>query len=387
MIARRQFRSVSATHRVPGRQVLEPATPPLVPARADGLLRAGRVAWSLLGIVAVSVVVWFVLSRLAVVVVPLLLALFPAAALAPVVRWLVRHRIPPALATLLTLIGLLAVVGGLIAALIPQFVEQLPALADSLSRSVRQLQPLLERIPGLPRDISLQELARRLGGVGDPNVVRIAVGYTRSAAEFLGGLMLLVIALFVYLYDGDRLARAGVGLLPHRHRETALELGRRLWDTLGSFVRAQLAVATVDAVLIGIGLALLGIPLALPLAMLVFLGAFFPYVGAAVSGLLAVLVAFAHGGPGLALAALALVVGVQQLEGNLVQPYIAGRMVQVRPFVVIVALGIGGTLLGVLGVFLAVPAAACLARTADFIRENEAAAGPPALRPDPGPAA
>lgn len=367
------------------RHVPEPATPPLVPARADGLLRAGRVAWSLLGIVALAVVAWFVLSRLAVVVVPLLLALFPAAALAPLVRWMTRRRIPPALATLLTLLGLLAVVGGLIAALIPQFVAQLPTLADSLSRSVRQLQPLLDRIPGLPKDISLSELAQRVGGAGDSNVLRIAVGYTRSAAEFLGGLVLLVIALFVYLYDGDRLARSGVGLLPRRHRETALELGRRLWDTLGSFVRAQLAVATVDGVLIGIGLVLLGVPLALPLAMLVFLGAFFPYVGATVSGLLAVLVAFAHGGPGLALAVLALVIGVQQLEGNLVQPYIAGRMVQVRPFVVIVALGIGGTLLGVLGVFLAVPAAACLARTAAFVRERDDSPAPPTVRPDPGP--
>lgn len=376
---------MSTTNRVTGRHIPEPATPPLVPARSDGLLRAGRIAWSVLGIVAVAVAVWLVLSRLAVVVVPLLLALFPAAALAPVVRWLTRHRIPPAPATLLTLIGLLAVVGGLIAALIPQFVAQLPALADSLGQSVRQLQPLLDRIPGLPKDISLRELAQRMGGVGDSNVLRIAVGYTRSAAEFLGGLLLLAIAVLVYLYDGDRLARTGVGLLPRRHRETALELGSRLWDTLGSFVRAQLAVATVDAVLIGVGLALLGVPLAVPLAMLVFLGAFFPYVGATLSGLLAVLVAFAHGGPGLALAVLALVVGVQQLEGNLVQPYIAGRMVQVRPFAVIVALGIGGTLLGVLGVFLAVPAAACLARTADFIRENEAGPDPPALRPDPGP--
>ncbi|HEX2298133.1 MAG TPA: AI-2E family transporter [Pseudonocardiaceae bacterium] len=358
--------------------VPEPATPPLVPPRADGLLRAGRVAWSVLGIVAVAVVAWLVLSRLAVVVVPLLLALFPAAALAPVVRWMVRHRIPPALATLLTLIGLLAVVGGLIAALIPQFVAQLPVLADSLSHSVRQLQPLLDRIPGLPQDISIRELAQRVGGFGDANMLRIAVGYTRSAAEFLGGLLLLVIALFVYLYDGDRLARAGVGLLPRRHRATALELGGRLWDTLGSFVRAQLAVATVDAMLIGIGLVLLGIPLALPLAMLVFLGAFFPYVGATVSGLLAVGVAFADGGPGMALAVLALVVGVQQLEGNLVQPYIAGRMVQVRPFAVIVALGIGGTLLGVLGVFLAVPAAACLARMAAFVREQEAGSELPA---------
>lgn len=338
------------------------------------MLRAGRVAWSLLGIVAVAVLVWIAVSRLAVVVVPLLLALFPAAALAPLVRWMVRHRVRRAVAALLVLVGLLAVVGGVIAAVVPQFVWQMPALIDSVSRSVRQLQPLLDRVPGLGQGTSLQELAQRIG-VGGDNALRIAVGYTSSAVEFLGGILLLLIALFVYLYDGQRLAGAGVGLLPRPHRERALELGERLWRTLGDFFRAQCAVAMVDAVLIGTGLVLLGVPLALPLAVLVFLGAFFPYIGATVSGLLAVLVAFAAGGPGLALAVLALVVGVQVLEGNLVEPYIAGRMVRVRPFIVIVAIGVGGTLLGVLGAFLAVPAAACLARLVAFLREEEADSG------------
>lgn len=362
---------MSAPSRAAPDHAQERDTPPVVPERADGVLRAGRVAWSLLGIVAMAAVIWIAVSRLAVVVVPLLLALFPAAALAPLVRWMVRHRMPRAVAALLVLVGLLAVVGGVLAAVIPQFVSQLPALADSVIRSVRQLQPLLDRVPGLAQGTSWQELAQRMGGVGGGNALRIAVGYTSSAVEFLAGLLLLLIALFVYLYDGQRLAGAGVGLLPRRHRGRALELGERLWRTLGDFFRAQCAVAMADAALIGTGLVLLGVPLALPLAVLVFLGAFFPYIGATASGLIAVLVAFAAGGPGLALAVLALVVAVQMLEGNLIEPYIAGRMVHVRPFVVIVAIGVGGTLLGVLGAFLAVPAAACLARLVAFLREEE----------------
>ncbi|MGH4026341.1 MAG: AI-2E family transporter, partial [Pseudonocardiaceae bacterium] len=291
------------------------------------------------------------------------------------------------LAVLLVLLGLLAAVAGIIAAVISQFVSQLPALADSVGRSVQQLQPLVNRVPGLTGGASWQELAQRWGGLGGGSALRTAVGYTSSVVEFLGGLLLLLIALFVYLWDGQRLARGALRVLPRRHRRSAAELGDQLWRTLGDFFRAQTTVALVDAVLIGAGLALLGVPLVIPLAVVVFLGAFFPYVGATVSGLLAVVVAFADGGPGSAVAVLALVLGVQILEGNLIEPYIAGRMVRVRPFAVIVAVGVGGTLLGVLGAFLAVPAAACLARVVTFLqRDEDAGSGSSAATPMHNPA-
>lgn len=316
------------------------------------MLRAGRYAWALLGATGVAVLLWFVVSRLAVVVVPLLLALFPAAALAPLVAWLVRHRVPRGLAALLVLLGLLAVVGGLVTAVVPAFVAQLPALADSVSRSLRELQPLLNRLPGVPPGAGLQELVQRVVSVSPGReAVSRALGVTRSALDILGGLLLLLVALFFYLYEGGRMAGTAISVLPRQHRAPARELGDRVWQTLGDFVRAQSVVATVDAVLIGIGLALLGVPLALPLAVLIFLGGFLPYIGATVTGLLAVLVALADGGLTLALAVLALVVGVQTLEGNVIEPLITGRMVQLRPFVVIVAVAAGATLLGVLGAF------------------------------------
>lgn len=365
----------------------ERPAPPAEPGRTDGLLRAGQLAWSLLGIAAVTVLAWVAVSRLAVVVVPLLLALFPAAALAPLVQRMVCRGVPRILAVLLVLVGLLAAVAGVIAAVIPQFVSQLPALADSVSRSVQQLQPLLNRVPGLTGGVSWQDVAQRWGGLGGGSALRTAVGYTSSVVEFLGGLLLLLIALFVYLWDGQRLARGALHVLPRRHRHSAVELGDQLWRTLGDFFRAQCTVALVDAVLIGAGLALLGVPLVIPLAVVVFLGAFFPYIGATASGLLAVIVAFADGGPGSAAAVLALVLGVQILEGNLIEPYIAGRMVRVRPFAVIVAVAVGGTLLGVLGAFLAVPAAACLARVVTFFqRDEDADSGSSAATPMHNPA-
>ncbi|MGH4027161.1 MAG: AI-2E family transporter, partial [Pseudonocardiaceae bacterium] len=243
------------------RRAPEPAAPPAEPGRADGLVRAGQLAWSLVGIVAVAALAWIAVSRLAVVVVPLLLALFPAAALAPLVQWMARRRVHPVLAVLLVLAGLLAAAAGVIAAVIPQFVAQLPALVDSVSRSARELQPLLDRVPGLAGGASWQELAQRWGGLGGGSALRTAVGYTSSVVEFLGGLLLLLIALFVYLWDGQRLARGALSVLPRRHRRSAAELGDQLWRTLGDFFRAQTTVALVDAVLIGAGLALLGVPL------------------------------------------------------------------------------------------------------------------------------
>jgi predicted PurR-regulated permease PerM len=336
------------------------------------MLRAGRFAWGLLGVAGVAVLLWFVVSRLAVVVVPLMLALFPAAALAPLVAWMVRHRVPRALAALLALAGLLAVIGGLVTAVVPSFVAQLPALADSITRSLRDLQPLLSRLPGVPPGANLQEIVQRsVGSGGGGQAVGQAVGITLTALEFLGGLLLLLVALFFYLYEGERMTGATISVLPRRHRATAREMATRIWQTLGGFIRAQSGVATVDAVLTGIGLALLGVPLALPLAVLVFLGAFLPYIGAIVTGLLAVLVALASGGPGLALAVVALIVVVQQLDGNVIEPLITGRVLQLPAFVVIVAVTVGATLLGVLGAFLAVPVAACIARAFSFLRERQ----------------
>ncbi|MGH3916489.1 MAG: AI-2E family transporter [Pseudonocardiaceae bacterium] len=355
----------------PKRRTPAQAGPTQPEQRKDAMLRAGRLAWAAVGIIAVAVLLWIAMSRLAVVVVPLLLALFPAAALAPLVGWLTRHRVPRALAALLALLCLFAVIGGLFAAVVPAFIAQLPALGDSLTRSFQQLQPLLERIPGVPPGTTLQGLAQRaMTGLGGGQALGATLGYTRSAVEFLGALLLLLVALFFYLYDGARMASAGIGLLPRPNRKQAGELSGQLWSTLGNFIRAQSAVAVVDAVLIGAGLALLGVPLALPLAVLVFLGGFFPYIGAAVSGLLAVLVALADSGMWTAVGVLALVLVVQQLEGNLIAPLITGRMLRLRAFTVIVAVAVGATLLGVLGAFLAVPAAACLQRAWSFLRER-----------------
>lgn len=350
----------------------DPVTQDRVETGGGGLLRAGRIAWALLGLAGLLVIGWLVAFRLAVVVVPLVLALFPAAVLSPVVDRLARHRVPRPLAAAAVVLLTLGVVGAVLSVIVPAFRAKLPELAQSLTQGGSRLDELVDRLPSVDRGTSLSDLAGQLlqfvGGFGT---------IVSTTVTVLAATVLLVVLLLCYLTVGRRMAATGIGLLPVRWRADAAELGAQLWHTLGSYFRALFLVAVFDSVSIGTGLWLLGVPLVLPLSVLVFIGAFFPYIGALVTGLLAILVALASGGLGTALAVLVLVLVVQQIEGNVLQPLLVGHIVRLSAVVVIVAIATGATLLGVLGAFLAVPVAACLARVVTFAREPRAATEEP----------
>lgn len=335
---------------------------------AGRVVRAGRTAWAVLGIVGLLVVAWFVMSHLSVVVVPLLLALFPAAALAPVVCWLHRYRVPRPVGALLAMLAALAAVGCVVALVVPSFVAQLPALAQSLTQSAGQLDHLIQRLPFVARDTNMRELAQRgLLQLSGPGGLTSLLG---GAATVLGGVVLVIVVLFFYLAQGGWLVSSMTRQLPEPRRSQADEMLDRVWFTIGAYFRSLFVVALFDATLIGVGLALLGVPLALPLAVIVYIGAFFPYLGATVSGMLAVLVAFADSGLWTAIAVLALVLGVQFLEGNVIEPLVMGKLIRLPAFVVLLALVVGATLLGVLGAFIAVPVAAAVARAGEYLREQ-----------------
>lgn len=332
------------------------------------MVRAGRTAWAVLGIVGLLVVGWLVVSHLAVVVVPMLLALFPAAALAPVVSWLTRHRVPQPVGALLAVLAGLAVIGGVVALIVPSFVAQLPALGQSLTRSAGQLDRLLQRLPFTSGNVDMSRLAERgLMQLSGPGGLSSLLG---GAATVLSGVLLVVVVLFFYLAQGGWLVSSVTRQLPEPRCSQADELLDRLWFTVGAYFRSLFVIALFDATLIGVGLTLLGVPLALPLAVIIYLGAFFPYIGATVSGLLAVLVAFADSGLWLALAVLGLVLGVQFLEGNVIEPLVMGKIIRLPAFVVLIAIVAGATLLGVLGAFIAVPVAAAVGRAGEYLREQ-----------------
>ncbi len=342
-------------------------------------VRTGIFAWALVGIVAALAIAGVVLGQLTMLVVPLILALFPAVLLAPAAGVLRRRGVPAALAALLSIFGAIALAAAVVGLLVPAVVGELPGLIESARQGLIQFQAYVDRAP---IGLDPAQVEEQLAGARDRVVNFVDQGASAaiiSAAEGVVGLLLALVALFFYLKDGTRIAAWLRGLLPQRLQHDATEIGVRTWTTLGSYFRGQMLVALVDATLIGVGLAALRVPLVLPLAALVFLGGLFPIVGAFVSGGFAVLVALADRGPFIALGVLAVVLIVQQVEGHVLAPVVLGRATALHPLAVIVCLTAGGLLLGVLGAFLAVPVAASIARSIAYLRSDDrAVTGPPA---------
>jgi len=334
------------------------------PLLEPGIARAGRAAWAVIGIGGVLVLVAVVSARLSLILIPVVLALFPATLLAPVASRLKGWGTPDSVASLASMLLALLVIGGLVGAMVPLVAADLPELADSATSGIEQIEGFLEDDPlrlGLdgPSEI-LAAVRDQLGQLGDYAEQAVSAG--TAAFRTIAGFLLLTVLLFFYLKDGSRLREGLLLAVPERQRARVRGATDQAWETLGLYFRGQMLVALVDAVFIGIGLMLLGIPLALPLAVLIFFGALFPLIGAIVTGSLAVLVALAHGGLVTALLVLGIIVAVQQLEGNVLQPYILSRAVRLHPLLVLLSVTAGSLLLGVLGAFLAVPAVAVVAR-------------------------
>lgn len=342
------------------------------------LWQAGRTSWSLAGILVLVVVVGVVLSRIPLVVIPLLLALFPATLLVPVARFLERRGAPSALASIVSIIAAIVLVLGTLAIITTLVVMQLPELVESASEGLGEIEGFLEDDPlgiGLTGVAGIVDtVGEQLGEIGElaPQAIQAAV----VAFEFVAGLLIMVVVLFFYLKDGRRIPEGALSLVPSRFRGRARAIALRGWDTVGAYFRGQLLVALVDAVLIGIGLLILGVPLAIPLAVLIFFGALFPIVGAVTTGALAILVALADGGLVAGLLVLGLILIVQQLEGNVLQPLILGHAISLHPLVVLLAITTGAVTLGILGAFLAVPVAAVIGEAIDELRGDEAPAPP-----------
>jgi predicted PurR-regulated permease PerM len=295
------------------------------------------------------------------IVVPLVLALFPAALLAPVQHALERLKFPPALAALLVLLGSIGLLVGVGLVLVPQVADEVPRLTAQVQAGLNDLQAFLDEGPfGIDPQVIRDGIEGVQEGIAESDILRTGVlGAAGAVAEIVTMLLLLLVVLFFYLKDGERISAWVRRLFPARVQADVHEIGTRGWVTIGSYFRGQIFVALV-----------------LPLGVLVFFASLFPIVGAVVSGALAVLVALASGGPGVALVALLIVIGVQQIESNLLAPLVLGKATALHPLAVITALTAGGILLGVLGAFIAVPIAASIARGVGYLRERNLATTP-----------
>jgi predicted PurR-regulated permease PerM len=328
----------------------------------DGLPRGVRVAgawaWRLILFTAAGYVLLRLIGMLRVVVIPVAVALLLAALFQPVVAALRRRGMNRSVAAALVLVGgLLVVVGGL-GLIIQTFVSQF----DDLSTQVRQgLDEVQSWLAGGPLNISQTQINNGIDSLqqwlsdNQGTLTSGALSTATTVGEVVAGFFLVLFVLFFFLRDGDLIWRFVCRLLPRPARIPTARAGHYSWHTLVSYVHATVLVAFVDAVGIGIGLAILRVPLALPLAALVFLTAFIPVVGATLSGTVAVLVALVTQGPVSALILFAIVIGVQQLEGHVLQPLIMGRAVALHPLAVILAIATGIVTAGIVGGLVAVP--------------------------------
>jgi putative heme transporter len=320
-----------------------------------------------------SAVVW-VLTKLVGLLTPVVLAiavaLLMAALLQPLVRLLCRLKVPRSLAALLAVLAALLVVGGTLAIVAVAVTNEAPDIAKQTGEGVKEIRNWLVEGPlGLSQD-QLDSLGKQAG----ERARALGPASLRGAAtvlEILGSTLLALVLLFFLLKDGPLMWRFLLRAAPEHSRARADRAGLAGWQTLGGFTRGIVVVAAVDALGIGVGLLIIGVPLAIPLALLTFFASFVPVLGATAAGAVAVLVALAANGFTDALLVLGVVLLVQQLEGNLLEPLIMSRALALHPAVVLVGVASGGLLGGVGGALLATPLIAVVYRVVLVWREPD----------------
>jgi predicted PurR-regulated permease PerM len=325
--------------------------------------KAAAWSWRLLVIAAMVAALLWLMWQLRVIVVPVALAVMLTALLLPAVDRLSLRRVPRGLAVALVLLGGLAVFGGIMTFVVSQFISGLPGLVDQVTRSIdNATQWLIEGPLHLSRE--------QIDNAGDTaitalrdNQEKLTTGALSTAAtltEIITGALLMLFTLIFLLYGGRNINAYLTKIVPAHTRDRVRDAGRAGFGSLIGYVRATFLVALVDAVGIGAGLAIIGVPLALPLASLVFLGAFIPLVGAVLTGFLAVVVALLAKGFIYALITLGLIIAVQQLEAHVLQPLVMGRAVSIHPLAIVLAIATGAVMAGIIGALLAVPVLAFL---------------------------
>lgn len=340
---------------------------------AAALRTSARVSVELLLILVMAAVALWILGRMWSVVWPLIVGLLLTTLTWPLTRFLRRRGWHPALAASVVTVLFLLVASGIVALIAVPVASQSGELADGV---VEGIQKLREWAAGPPLNIGDDQITEAF----DAAIARIqdSVGSMVSAVvtgvgTVFNGVVTAVLALFLmffFLKDGPRFLPWLTRQLPGRLATDVPIVAARSWNTLGTFVRSQAFVGLLDAVFIGLGLWILGVPLVLPLAVLTFVSAFVPIVGALFAGLVAVLIALVSNGLADALIVLAIIVVVQQLEGNVFQPMIQSRGLGLHAAVVLLAVTLGGSLAGVVGSLLAVPVAALIAVVWNYVREQ-----------------
>lgn len=336
--------------------------------RADVLGQDARWAagWALRFIIVViaSVILWRGLAAIWVGLLPVMLAILVATVLWPPVAWLRARKVPPALAVIIVIVAFFALIAGVVSAIAPSVASQ---SQDLINRASEGINRILQWLQGPPLNLDTStfdqylDQARAWVQGQSSNIASSVFSGVSVAGSIVVTMVLVLVLTFFFLKDGTK-------FLPMVRRMTGPNVGwhlsealTRVWNTLGGFIRTQAIVSLVDAVFIGIGLVVLNVPLALAIAVLTFFGGFIPIIGAFTAGTIAVVVALVSNGLTNALLVLGLIILVQQIEGNVLQPILQSRAMNLHAAVVLLSVTVGSALFGIIGAFLAVPVAATIA--------------------------
>jgi predicted PurR-regulated permease PerM len=355
--------------------------PPGQPRVPGWLERAAGWAWRLLILGALIYVLFRLVSALRLVVLPCVAALLLTALLQPLTQRLRRLGLPALAATWCTVLAALAVLAGVATLAATRTSADYQRLVTDVGDTANQLQRWLAGAPFHLHRAGLTHLSNRLLNFlkqHESAVAGTVVSGGKLFLEILAGLVLTMFVTFFLLKDGDRIWAWLTGFLGPGARARARGAGAAAWLALTWYVRGTVAVAAIHAVVIGFALWVLGVPLLVPLVILVFLAAFIPLVGILVAGTLAVLVTLGTRGWVAALVLVAVFIVENQLESHLLQPLVVGRMVRFHPLAIILVLAVGGVVAGIAGAVVAVPLAAALFRAIPYLtgRRIDAADGP-----------
>ncbi|RAX50741.1 AI-2E family transporter [Arthrobacter sp. AQ5-05] len=347
-------------------------------AEAEDLPYGVRIAaswsWRLIVIVlAVGIAVWL-LSHVSLLVIPLMIAALLAGLLSPVVKFLTRTlRFPKGLSVGVTMVGFLAVIVGGLSVVGQRLANGFASLWAQALTGISQIQHWLSTGPlGLSNqdlDTLFQDALNTLKN-NSSSILSGALSWGTTLGHLVTGMLLVLFSLIFLLLDGPRIGRFFINLLPRRARAAAHGAGHRGWGSMVSYVRVQLFVAFIDAVGIGVGALILGVPLALPLGVLVFIGSFIPVIGALVTGAVAVLLALVANGWVNALIMLLVVLFIQQAESHILQPLVMGKAVSLHPLAVVMAVAGGSIVAGIAGALFAVPVLAVANTVVKYISDR-----------------
>ncbi len=323
----------------------------------------GDYAWRILVIGTVGYFVIHLLSKLSLVIIPFIVSVLATALLHPFLARLRRIGFSRWLATVTTVLAAILLVGGLITVVVIRAANQAPQLGNEINSLVPHVKHWLITGPLRLNPTTVNNLGNTITKDVTSNssaIASTAVSTGKTVAEVAAGIALTLFSTIFLLYDGDRVWAFVLKGAPKGSRRTVDIAARAAWGTVSQYVRGTLIVATFHGVVVASTLAILGVPLAFPLGVLVGLGSFVPLVGAFLTGVLAVAVAGLSKGLLAAIIVVAVLLLDNQIEAHVLQPFVVGRYVRIHPLALVLALASGAVLFGIFGAIVAVPVVACI---------------------------